>query len=303
MGKHLLKSALVPCLKPWICLIDHTIQIGTKKAFAVLQVLQEDIQAHGALTLKKVKVLHIQVQEKSNGDLIKTILEKIFQTVGYPIQMVMDGGSDLNKGVHLIAQNMKLPFHITYDLTHFLACLLKKKYSNFSEFNELMSLLANSKNKIRQTFLAYLMPRKERSKSRFHNLPSSAQWFEKMLALLDLIPQESEQQSLSEQKILENFQWILDQSDFLEDFLLEMQVISELQTLLKNTTLSEFSYKKALQILKKLDDPDLRIPLREYLHAAFEKTQNSQGPLLFFSDIIESLFGKYKFLAKGVAIY
>jgi len=32
--------------------------------------------------------------------------------------------------------------------------------------------------------------------------------------------------------------------------------------------------------------------------SAFEKSQNSSGFLLLFSDIIESLFGKYKFLAK-----
>ena len=298
MGKYLLKSALVPCLAPWICVIDHTIQIGTKKAFVVLKILQKDIQAHGALSLKQVEVLSLQVQEKSNGAIIETILENIFQVVGYPIQIVMDGGSDLNKGVQLMAQRMTPPFHITYDLTHFIASLLKKKYADSPEFNQLMSLLANSKNKIRQTLLAHLMPRKERSKSRFINLPSSAQWFEKMLTLLDSIPQESQQQSPSEQKLLEHFQWILDQSDFLEAFLLEMRVISELQTLLKNTTLHEFSYKKALKILQKMDDPDLRIPLQEYLEAAFEKAQHSPGPLLMFSDIIESLFGKYKFLVK-----
>ena len=298
MGKHLLKSALVPCSKPWICMIDHTIQIGTKKAFVVLKILPEAISAHGALTLKNVEVLHIQVQEKSNGEIIDNILQNIFQVVGYPQQIVMDGGSDLNKGVNLIAQKMKVPFKITYDLTHFIASLLKKKYTDFPEFNELMSLLANSKNKIRQTFLAHLMPRKERSKSRFINLPSSAQWFDKMLNLLESIPQENQQQASSEKKIMEHFHWILDQSDFLETFLLEMQVLSELQTLLKNTTLNEFSYKKALKILQKMDDPHLRIPLQDYLQTAFEEVQNVQGPLLLFSDIIESLFGKYKFLAK-----
>ncbi|MBF0260133.1 MAG: hypothetical protein HQK62_15120 [Desulfamplus sp.] len=126
MGKHLLKSALVPCQKPWICIIDHTIQIGTKKAFVVLKILQENIQNHGSLTLKNVEVLYLQVQEKSNGVIIETILENIFKVVGYPIQIVMDGGSDLNKGVNLIASKMALPFHITYDLTHFIASLLKK---------------------------------------------------------------------------------------------------------------------------------------------------------------------------------
>ncbi len=126
MGKHLLKSALVPCQKSWICVIDHTIQIGTEKAFVVLRILQEDIRNHGALTLKNVEVSHLQVQEKSNGAIIETILENVFKIVGYPIQIVMDGGSDLNKGVNLIATKMALPFHITYDLTHFIASLLKK---------------------------------------------------------------------------------------------------------------------------------------------------------------------------------
>lgn len=298
MGKHLLKSALVPCQKPWICVIDHTIQIGTKKAFVVLKILQEDIQNHGALTLKNVEVLYLQVQEKSNGIIIETILENVFKVVGYPIQIVRDGGSDLNKGVNLIANKMAIPFHITYDLTHFIASLLKKKYTSFQKFNELMSLIANSKNKIRQTILAHLMPNKERSKSRFLNLPSSAKWLEKMLTLLDSIPQETQQQTIEEEKILEHFEWLLDKNDFIEDFLLEMEIISELQTLLKNTTLNEFSYHKALKILDKLGDPDLRIPLQEYLKSAFEKVQSSSGFLLLFSDIIESLFGKYKFLAK-----
>jgi len=138
----------------------------------------------------------------------------------------------------------------------------------------------------------------ERSKSRFLNLPSTAQWFEKMLLLLEAIPQEPQQQTPSEEKIVEQFQWILQRGDFLEAFLLEMRTIAELQALLKNTTLNEFSYNKALKILKRLDDPDLRIPLQDYLDTAFEETQNSKGPLLLFSDIIESLFGKYKFLAK-----
>ena len=298
MGKHLLKSALVPCQKPWICIIDHTIQIGTKKAFVVLKILQENIQNHGALTLKNVEVLYLQVQEKANGAIIETILENVFKVVGYPIQIVMDGGSDLNKGVNLIASKMALPFHITYDLTHFIASLLKKKYTYFQKFNELMSLIANSKNKIRQTILAYLMPNKERSKSRFLNLPSSAKWLEKMLTLLDSIPEETQQQTIEEEKILEHFEWLLDESDFIEDFLLEIQIISEFQTLLKNTTLNEFSYQKALKILNKMEDPDLRIPLQEHLKSAFEKAQNSSGFLLLFSDIIESLFGKYKFLAK-----
>ncbi len=61
-----------------------------------------------------------------------------------------------------------------------------------------MSLIANSKNKIRQTILAHLMPNKERSESRFLNLPSSAKWLEKMLTLLDSIPQETQQQTIEE---------------------------------------------------------------------------------------------------------
>jgi hypothetical protein len=298
VGKHLLKSALVPCQKPWICIIDHTIQIGSKKAFAVLKVLQEDIQSHGSLTLKNVEVLYLQVQEKSNGVIIETILEDIFKVVGYPIQMVMDGGSDLNKGVNLLASKMAHPFRIIYDLTHFIASLLKKKYTFCQKFNELMSLIANSKNKIRQTILAHLMPDNERSKSRFINLPSSAKWLGNMLSLLDSIPDETQEQTIEEEKILEHFEWLLDKSDFIEDFLLEMQIISEFQTLLKNTTLNEFSYQKALKILNKMKDSGLRIPLQEYLESAFEKAHNSSGSLLLFSDIIESLFGKYKFLAK-----
>ena len=297
VGKHLLKSALVPCEKPWICIIDHTIQIGTKKAFVVLKILQEDIQAYGAVRLKNVEVLYLQVQEKSNGDIIETVLEDVFKIVGYPIQIVMDGGSDLNKGVNLIASKMEFPFYITYDLTHFIASLLKKKYNSCQKFKDLMSLMSNSKNKIRQTIIAYLMPNNDRTKSRFLNLPSKAKWFDKMLNLLDFISKKK-QLTIEDQKILENFGWILEKRDFIEKFIFEMQLISELQELLKNTILNELTYHKALKIISKIKEIDLRIPLQKYLKSSFENVQNSSGSLLLFSDIIESLFGKYKLLAK-----
>lgn len=301
-GLYLLNRANQPSLEPYICLIDHTIQVGTKKALVVLKIPSESFQNHGSLTLDRVQVLFIKIQETSNGLIIQDILEPLFKSIGYPQQIVMDGGADLNKGVRLITENMNVPFKVTYDLTHLIASLLKKKYQKNPIFNELMSMISTCKNKIRQTSLAYLMPKSERTKSRFLNLPSLAQWTKKMFCLIELIPQEPKNQTTLQRKKLQYFAWLLKFDQFLLTFWSEIELLIQLQALLKNSPLNELSYRRALKIIEKIEEPIIKEPLLDYLKTEFEFAQKYPGFTLLTSDIIESLFGKYKFIAKPNAM-
>lgn len=295
LGCHLLQNAVQPVVGPWICVMDHTIQVGSKKAFVVLKVPIECLTSYGALTLKDVEVLYLKVQEKCNGVILKNLLGELFQTIGYPIQIVLDGGPDLNKAVRLLAEGMSCPFKITYDLTHLIASLLKKKYSSHELFNQILSQMAQTKNKLQQTALSYLIPIKERSKSRFLNLPSIAKWTKHILAYLKrLSSQAQDNERLSQ--MMTHFSWLFDYLDFLESFWLEIKALTDIQKLLKNRRIDELTYKEASNILENITDPDIKNPLFEYLQIEYEYAQNALS--LLTSDIIESLFGKYKTIAK-----
>lgn len=297
VGCYLLKKASEAATGHWICIIDHTIQVGTNKAFVVLKVPIENVSSSRALTLKDVEVICIRIQKKCNGTIVKNILDELFGIVGFPLQIVLDGGPDLNKGVHLVANEMLSPFKITYDLTHLIATLLKKKYTSHTIFNKMLSLMTQTKNKVRQTILSFLIPLKERSKSRFLNLPSIAKWTKQVLIYFERLSDETpddEQFAL----MMPHFSWLFEYQNFLTDFWVEMQALTDIQKLLKNMGVNEFTYQKASRVLEQIIDPDIRIPLSEHLRTEYEFAKNVSFQVLQSSDIIESLFGKYKNIAK-----
>jgi hypothetical protein len=297
LGHYLLTRAFQPCLESWICVIDHTIQVGTKKAFVVLKIPISRLKKQGALTLKDVEVLYLKVQEKSNGILVHDILEKIFTTVGNPLQIVMDNGPDLKKGVSVLNDNMQTPIMVTYDLTHFIASLLKKKYQNCYIFNDFLSQIAQVKNKLQQTLFAYLIPVKSRSKSRFLNLPPIGKYIKQIVAYLDRLAKEERDEKLFEQ-LMPSFRWLFEYQDFLKTFWEEIDTLVEVQKVMKNSRLNDITYKKVFHLVNQLSDPDMRNPLLEYIKKEFEFAKLHHYNTLQTSDCIESLFGKFKNISK-----
>lgn len=297
LGCYLLDKASEYSEENWICIIDHTIQVGTNKAFVVLKVPVKNISSSMALTLKDVEVICIRIQKKCNGIIVKNILDELFGIVGFPMQIVLDGGPDLNKGVHLLVSEMSSPFKITYDLTHLIALLLKKKYTSHAIFNKILSLMTQTGNKVRQTILGYLIPLKERSKSRFLNLPSIAKWTKQVLSYFKQLSEESpddEQFAL----MMSDFLWLSEYENFLNGFQIEINALTEIQKILKNKGINELTFHMASRFLEQIIDPNIKIPLFEHLRTEYEFAKKSPFPVLQTSDIIESLFGKYKNIAK-----
>lgn len=79
--------------KPWICIADHTIQVGTNKAFIVLGVPLKKIKLNKALTFTNATVLSVIVKKSWTGEEIKKVLTKVFKKNGLPTQVVIDGAS------------------------------------------------------------------------------------------------------------------------------------------------------------------------------------------------------------------
>ncbi len=298
LGKHLLAQQLVPMAQRWIAVMDHSIQVGTKKVFVILKVPVTSLRGEGALSLSEVQVLFLKVQEHWNGDAVEACLKKVFHQTGFPSQVVMDGGSDLNKGVRQTSESMKNPLKITYDLTHFIAKLLKKKYQQHPTFCQIMSNLAQTKNKLQQTAYSFLMPPKERAKSRFLNLPAMTQWTVQIRSYLQSSRSDDPLTGPQKEELHEHLAWVFQESSFLDELSTEMQILSRFQKELKNVALTEETYKNACDCLHGLKDSNLKEPLKQYLDTEFQFARHQPHRILLTSDIIESLFGKYKYLVK-----
>jgi hypothetical protein len=304
VGIFLLNTAITRIAAHWICIIDHTIQVGTKKALAVLRVPVDALTTGQALTLKDVEVLYLKVQSIWNGTEVQKVLEHVFSCVGSPQQIVLDGGPDLQKGIKNLLETGRFTFKVTADITHLIANLLKHKYHKHDRFQSLLTHLSTTKSKILQTSLAYLSPLKARTKSRFLNLPAITKWTKQMLTYLNSLPEltvkeQNEPAHQTHQELVQtHFSWLVDYQDVLTPLWTELQALTQIQKLVKTTGLTDESDEHIRTWLLTLPDASIREPLETYLRTEFAFQTHASQPLLLTSDIIESLFGNYKFLAK-----
>ncbi len=298
VGAFLLSKAENHPLGQWICVMDHTIQVGKKKAFVVLKVPIEAMERIGALTLNDVDVLYVKVQDQWNGKIVQDILHQLFSRVGFPLQVVMDGGPDLNKGIKNILETIAFPFKVTYDITHFIAKLIKKKYKDHEIFNTMLSQMSKTKVKILQTALAHLMPLKDRSKLKFMSLLPIAKWTKQIIDYIESLTNLSEENQEERKKIMDNFSWIFKYKEFLTKFWIEINTLAEIQKILKKIGLNEITYKQVCTLLDKITDTNLKNSILEYLETEYKFASSVTYPILLTSDSIESLFGKYKYIAK-----
>ena len=131
LGYYLLKRStkkICSPRKPWVCVADHTIQVGTNKAFAVIGIPVEKLEPGRALSLNDATVLATVVKTNWTGENVALVLKEVFKHNGCPKQIVIDGAPNLRKGVRETLKEWDDACHVTYDITHLLANLLKEKY-------------------------------------------------------------------------------------------------------------------------------------------------------------------------------
>jgi len=260
-GLSLLKKAVSCKTQEWICIADHTIQVGTKKALVVLKVLPEKLKSERALTLSDVTVVALAIKDKWNGRIVQQVIESVIEKIGHPIQFVIDGGSDLKKGVQDTLGNLGKNVKVTYDLTHFLAKLLKRKYENNGIFKEINKLISETRRDLLQTSLAFLIPPPERKKSRFLNLGATAKWIEKMLWVLS--------NKQFDGRVEGCLSWMRERWDDLTYFCQDIKIVFKIQEKLKNRGLNDSSYAEVLTLIGQFLDCEMKSAILEYLKEEF----------------------------------
>jgi hypothetical protein len=298
LGTYLVTDACRFIVPSWVCILDHTVQVGRKKALIVLRVPLERVAEPRALRQTDVEVVSITVKETWNGAAVQTVLDDVFARIGAPVQVVSDRGSDLQKGLSNIVAAGRFPVKITTDVTHLIANLLKKKYQTHPQFQALLTHLTTTKQRLLQTALAYLVPVTARAKSRFLNLPAIANWTAKVLAYLPTLSTASPQARQQREQILTHVGWLQEFHPFLDTFQQEMLHLTTLQQLLKTTGLTPATYVQARQCVQQIPDEAIQEPLYDYLETERAFVMQRSQVSLLTSDVIESLFGSYKQLAK-----
>jgi hypothetical protein len=284
--------------KPWLAIIDLSIDIGVKKALVVLRVPSDALARRGsAIQLEDCECIGLCVTERTDGDTVAKALTEIFTTAGDPVAVVKDGGTDLGKGVALwkVCEGKKAVWNIE-DIGHVMANALKAQFEKTQVFARFVSIVHKAGARLRQTKLAFLIPPKLRSKGRFQGLSRLGGWAERMLDALAGRGRAEEHSALA--KLRAAMGGFAPLRPFIERFASTVRGVAEVLEILKNKGLNQSTYRQCCQLAEQLPERSkvkkrLLAWLQRHLHIQC-RLGISQMPLLVSSDIIESLFGKFK---------
>jgi hypothetical protein len=311
LGLYLLRRPQ-PRRCDWVFILDHTIRLGQAKCLLILGVsLQRLRSAAGALGHHEVVVLDLWVTTRCTGEDVATRLRAVRDRVGAPRQIVSDHGSDLTKGIGLFqAEQAERAGEVavvdTYDVTHRLACLVKAELASDARWAELLRRCTSTLLQVQQTAGAFVLPPSPRHVSRYLNVDRHVTWAGRMLALLErrdltevagcLKMGEAEARSWLESKL----GWLREFHADVACYEQLLRVVRQTQEEVKHHGLGRSTARRVRQGLAPdvLSTPRVRCFVARVL--AYLRQEGNKIPRgeswLGTSDVIESLFGKYKWL-------
>jgi len=294
LGLGLLQE-VKPISTQWIAIIDHSIDIGTKKALVVLRVTADALQKRGsAITLEDCECIGLTVSDKITGESISEELTTIFKQSGHPCAVIKDKDATLNKGVSLWQERNKANTAIIDDIGHVVANALKKQFEKTKSYTEFKRLSSQGAARLRQTNLAFLIPPKLRSKGRFQSISHLGKWGEKVLDKFSVKGRAKKNSLLDRFRIA--FPDLSALRPFIKTFAQAVHMTSQIMKCLKNEGLSQRSYDHCKALNDSLPvQSKVKKEIRSWLDEHLMVYHRLGIPnLLVSSDIIESLFGRFK---------
>jgi hypothetical protein len=294
LGLGLLKQ-VKPINQPWLAIVDHSIDIGTKKVLVVLRVAMSALPTRGgAIRLEDCECVGLRISEHVTGETVAEDLDAIFIQSGAPKAIIKDRDYTLHKGVKLWTEKQERAVPVIHDIGHAMANALEAQFENNGTFQRFVALISRGASRLRQTECAFLIPPKLRSKGRFQSISTLGKWAEKVLNVLSAKDRaQPESVTAKLRKALPGFRRF---KPFIQRFASTTHAVSRVLEILKNQGLDKASFEQCCQICQSFPrNSKVKKRLQSWLNRHIEiKTHLTDLPLLVSSDIIESLFGSFK---------
>lgn len=296
-----LLNAVGPIAAPWIAMMDATINVGTKKALVVLRVRLDALALKGsAIQLADCECVGLRVLEQTNGETIADSLASIFKQTGNPVAILKDQGADLSRGVVLWKETWKeaegAAIEVIDDVGHALANGLKAQYEKTKAFKDFLKVVSKGAARLRQTSWAFLTPPKIRTKGRFQSIGKLAEWGKNILIVFSENGRAKKNSALAAvRKALPGFSQR--HAAFIQEFAATTQIAHSILKQLKQQGLNQTTYENCKEQAESLPEQSaFKKRLLDWLerHRRVQAKLTDRHSLLVSTDILESLFGKFK---------
>lgn len=279
-----------PRASDWVFIVDATIAMGQHKALVILGVRLEQLRRRGFnLGHQDVVTLGLKILTRCDGLTVHAQLEAAAREVGVPRSVVSDAGSDVKKGVSLFQQEHE-EVDWNYDLTHKLARLLEKELGAASWWADFLTRAGKCRQGCQQTPWSHLLPPAQRTKARWFNLEPLIRWALVVIAY-------GRQENLSEVKFITLFGWLSAFEEPLQEARQMVRMMKAVCAIIKDKGLSAGNVglceKRILEIGLAQKAQSFGKKILEFLREQAAQAKPGEA-LLGSSDVIESVFGKFK---------
>lgn len=287
VGHHALSRPLDKT-RPWLWLVDHTVQIGSVKLLVILGCPMCTVPfGDRALQLADLQLVALVPMEHSNGAAVETELENAAYRTGVPRLIVSDQGSDLTKAIKNYRDFRPGVAHVP-DIAHFGANLLEHAWAEQPQWQQFVRRLQETSSALRQTPSAYLLAPKLRAKARFMNVGTPLQFASRVLRHLASASPRA--------KAVEHYGWLREQGEDLAVWTREHQLVQTTIAHLRVQGLHAGTLAELESAWGEVGARASTVGIAERLRAYVRKHQPSEARERFVAstEILESSFGKLK---------
>lgn len=286
----------------WIWIIDHSIQIGEEKCLVILGIRLCNMPKERALRYEDLEPIEMVPVKKSNGDIVYEQLESTTSKTGIPREIVGDYGSDIKTGIEKFCNKHEETCYI-YDVKHKMAALLKRELNRDTQWETFITLATKAKQQIQQTALAGLAPPKQRSKARYMNTEYLLHWGKNMTRFLLQSDGMIKCKGFDAEKVREKLGWMLNFKNDIHRWNNILDIATTTESFVRYKGIYNGADVALLEQFNEqlyLDDiavNQFKEDVIKYIKSESIKARPNER-LLGSSEIIESLFGKQKFIEK-----
>jgi hypothetical protein len=280
----------------WVWILDHTVQLGPHKALAIVGV-RLGRWKQKPLQHEDVAVLDIAPMLRSTGEAVEARLAAVAKKTGVPRAIVCDGGTDLRRGIADFRKT-RPGIACLYDVKHKMALLLQRELEKDARWTKFIGHVNQSRARLTLTDLACLVPPNLKAKARYMNLEPLIRWGRNALAFLDharVIPG----QNVRNPAVDEKLGWLREYREALYHWSVLLAIAETVECHVRR----EGYHTMAAEALRgRLSGLAINASAHGMMADALsfvaeQSLQASPGErLIGSSEVLESLFGKYKHL-------
>jgi len=279
----------------WAWLADHSVQMGPHKCLVIVGVrLSVWQQQRRPLEHQDLSVLKLKPMLTSDGLKVAEELKETAALHGEPREIVIDGGSDLRKGVVLFQAEHPRTAQAS-DIAHKAALIVQRELLGDDRWNRFLSKLGRSTQRATLTKLACLVAPAPRLKARYMNAYEQVRWGMRMQGCLES-PDRLEALHLDRSAVEEKFGWLREYRQALNQWD-EMRCV--VATTLEFIRVEGYHRHAASRLRTRLGEmralPAARTAAALTAFVADQsKSAGENERLLGSTEVLESLFGKLK---------